>query len=476
MDMNFRLTPAYCLFNGAGIKSQSGSQITFILENIENEILKERLIKAFKNHISYIRQNADCPDAYRRIETIKFEKATRAELRKYVSSLYEDVYTLKDDEQKKSQDEEKEAAAVLLLESLLYEARELGATDIHIEKSQIRFRVQGRLQNGMRLESEKAEELIRRIKLLSGMNVLESRRSQDGQFSFGMENPVFVRVSTMGVFSNEQSIMTESVVLRLLDVSRIPLSLPFLGFNLQQIDELERLVTLNSGLILICGPTGSGKSTTAASMLMELSKNSNGGLKIMSLEEPPEYIIPGVTQIKIDSQNGNSFENVLEHIFRQDPDVIMIGEIRDEQSCETAVRASLTGHLVIATVHTDSLDDTFYRFENFGISNQIFAAVVRGIIIQKMNFFEGKLNLMAELNIPKKNLTQTDLRNEMCFDKYFELYSNAVQVLAKTIGGKKNVKNENKKYVADKSSSTKKVSKKTLITGNKKTGKKVQEA
>lgn len=432
---DFRLTPAYCLYNGVGIKSQSGKEIVFLAENLKNENLRNSLTKAFLNHLEYVRKQKDCPDVYIGEELIYFEKADRSDLRNYVSSLYEQSYNLPVLAEKKSIAEEREAAAVLLLESIIKKAREYNATDIHIEKALIRFRVQGKLVNEIKLENEKSVELIRRIKLLAGMNILDNRKSQDGQFYLEYESPLFIRVSTMSVISNGFNSDDESVVLRLLDTSRVPLSLFNLGFDLQQIDLLKKIIEIKNGLILICGPTGSGKSTTAASMLMELCNSSCNSKKIVSLEDPPEFIIPGITQIKLDSDKKNSYSDALKHVFRQDPDVLMIGEIRDLESCETAIRASLTGHLVIATMHTDNVLDSFYRIENFGVDSKLLVSVIRAIILQEMNYFDENIHLLADIAIPDKNINQlysTDLSTEK-FEELFTHHSNAGLVLSETV-------------------------------------------
>jgi len=451
-NYEFRLTPAYCLFNGVGIKEQSFTHITFLLENPENKVLKERLIKAFSNHIGYIRTLEDCPEKYRRIEEIEFEKGTRSDLRRYVSSLYVcDSNECNDSDTKNKDDRDKEAAAVLLLENIISEAREKSATDIHIEKAQIRYRVQGKLIDGIKLDPEKADELVRRIKLLSGMNVLETNKSQDGQFCLGNEKPVYIRVSTMSVVSRGFNSGMESVVLRLLDTSRIPLSLSFLGFDLKQIEQIENLLKLNNGLIVICGPTGSGKSTTAASMLLELSKK-NKGLKIISMEDPPEYYIPDVTQIRIDPERNNSFTDALHHVFRQDPDVIMIGEIRDRESCETAIRASLTGHLVIATLHTQTVHDALFRLENLGGDLRILDSVLKGIIIQNMNIYKNTVNLLADVSIPNENFVYENINSsggdEIEF--FFDHYTNFLKVLNETVGRNSNKKDDAENHVYEK--------------------------
>lgn len=446
----FKLTPAYCLYNGVAVFFQKGSAITFLMENPNNEILKERLKNAFNNHLYLVRKQESCPEEYRRLTKIDFQKGDRNQLRKCISNLYEqdNQFCSSLENSKVVEDLKNEAAAVLLLESILNEARTQGATDIHIETACVRFRVRGKLVKELELEYEKIRELIQRIKLLAGMNVLEKRKSQDGRFSYGNESPLFVRVSTMSVFSKRLNSSEESVVLRILDTSRIPLQLQFLGFNIQQIEIINSLIFFPSGLIVICGATGSGKSTTSAAMLLELVKKSNQSLKIISLENPPEYIIPGVTQVQIDDEKEISYQNSLIHLFRQDPDVIMIGEIRDEKSCQAAIRASLTGHLVLTTLHTDSVESSFYRLENFGIERNVLASVLRGIIIQEMNYFNGETNLLADVAVPKENFKTQICNYGTQIEELFLHITNVNQILKKNFNSLKNKdKNFNRKLL-----------------------------
>ena len=436
----FVLTPAYCLFNGVAVLEQNGASISFLIENEQNEILKARLKRAFENHLGMIRKLKDCPEIYRRIPAVEFMAGNRSQLRKCVSRLYStqgmqsegmDVSS----ELAASSDTEKnqrEAAAVLLLDSILNEARLRKATDIHIEQNCVRLRVNGQLEKLLELQSEKGTELVQRIKLLAGMNVIEKRRSQDGHFVYGNQNPFFLRVSTMSVIG-ENYVGEESVVIRLLDTSRIPLELDRLGFNLVQLERLEFLSHEPNGLILVCGPTGSGKSTTIASILVDIEKSCGGVLKILSLEDPPEYVIPGVTQVKVDERNG--FSEALNHIFRQDPDIIMIGEIRDEESAEAALRASLTGHLVFATLHAGNVGEAILRLENLGLPRKLFCPVIRAVICQELDLSREKNQLYADVAEPKESFSSMCMRaeSEDDFDLIFEHYTNYQNVLQESM-------------------------------------------
>jgi len=445
---DFKLTPAYCLYNGVAVLKQQGAYIRFLIENKNDAVLCGRLSRAFENHVGNVRSLKDCPEDFQRLIKIDFEPGTRSQLRKAVSRLYMAETTagekeLVDDSSKNR----RESAAVLLLDSILNEARLRNATDIHIENNCVRLRINGRLEKLLKLQTEKSSELVQRIKLLSGMNVIESRRCQDGQFVYGNKNPFFVRVSTMSVVG-EKNFAEESVVLRLLDTSRIPLSIEELGFNHFQLEKIcgkslfskasddsvePALIDLPNGLFLLCGPTGSGKSTSVAALLLEIEKKRGGALKIISLEDPPEYIIPGVSQVKVDERN--SFSDALNHVFRQDPDVIMIGEIRDEESAAAALRASLTGHLVFATLHSGSAAESILRLENLGMDRRLLCQVLRAVISQDLNMLGGKMSLIADLAIPKANFSEKACKEESAaeLENLMEHFTNYSEVLSQTV-------------------------------------------
>lgn len=437
---NFRLTPAYCLFNGVAVAEQNGAEIKFLLEDDGNLLLQERLKKAFESYVINMQQKQNCPSSFKKTIKMQFVRGSRHEIRRLVSELYANPENgmHEADENNgtvESSRADDNAAAVLLLDSILNEARENKATDIHIERNSVRYRLNGKLENQVMLQKDKATELIQRIKLLAGMNVIEKRKSQDGHFIYGSEKPLFVRVSTMAIISQGQENGDESVVMRVLDTSRIPLSLGQLGFSAAQYEGIKSLCSEKNGLIVICGPTGAGKSTTAASMLLEIQKEQNGHMKIISLEDPPEYIIPGVTQIQIDDSRMNTYDDALQHVFRQDPDVIMIGEIRDEKSAAAAIRASLTGHLVVATLHTSSAAGSVLRLENLGISRRIIGSVLKGVIAQDLNYTEtvrdGVPSLLADVALPGFSFA-ADISEDMAesqIEKLFEHITNFAEVI-----------------------------------------------
>lgn len=421
----FKLTPAYCLYNGAAVIEQKGAEIKFLVENPQDKVLQQRLKNAFGRFLEYVVQQEECPENYRRSAKVSFEEGNRDELRKYVSKLYEaDSWQENENsnyEKNVAEKAEAEAAAVLLLDEILNLGKECAATDIHIENNLVRFRVNGRLEEKMELVKEKSREMIQRIKLLAGMNVIEKRECQDGQFIYNCgQGKLFVRVSTMPVLDGSMT-GNESVVMRLLDTERIPLGIDYLGFNARQIEILLDLASMKNGLVLFCGPTGAGKSTSAAAMLMKVMEINGGGMKIISLEEPPEYVIPGVCQIKIDEKNGSGFEQALQHVFRQDPDVIMIGEIRDSRSAEAAVRGAMTGHLVFGTVHAGGAGECLLRMENLGVDMKLLSSVVRGIVSQDLNYGNDFVEMLADVSVPAEGFGRKDFGN-LTEEKLDELF------------------------------------------------------
>ena len=268
------------------------------------------------------------------------------------------------------------------------------------------------------------------------MNVLENRRNQDGHFVYGKKDIVFARVSTVGIVGGQGNDAEESVVIRLLDTKRIPLTLKELGFNELQYKKIRELCYYQNGLVIICGPTGAGKSTTAASILVEIKRNMHDSVKIVSIEDPPEYLIPGITQIKIDEKLDNSFSNALAHVFRQDPDVLMIGEIRDEKSAAAAVRAALTGHLVLATLHTSSAAEAVLRLGNLGIPYNLIVSVLKGVIVQDLHNMKDKVSLIADVSIPLEKLKRNEAAEltETALEELFEHNTNYTEVLENVIG------------------------------------------
>ncbi len=390
MSGKFDLSVNFSLYNGAVVLESGEDSVKIGLIDVENEGLKKKLrnsVKAFFSMRGIPFSDERCAFIPIDDERLKHEISLR-----YAESGREN--------ERKNEGSE----ATMLLDTLLTEAGKQGATDIHIEEKRVRFRISARLEEVCELSFEKSLELVRRIKVLANLNVMETRHGQDGQFIFNDDEQIFVRVSCVPAVSGKGG--AESVVLRLLNVTRVPLSLSELGFTDGQCAILRNILESEQGLILICGATGSGKSTTAASLLMELSEIYGDKKKIITIEDPPEYVLDGVTQISVDEDNGMSFSDALRFIFRQDPDVIYVGEIRDSLSARTVLQASLTGHLVLATVHTSGIEETAIRMRELGVDFTEFSSVLKAMIFQKLvSDNAGSLRLEAKI-VDSKDITE----------------------------------------------------------------------
>jgi len=263
-----------------------------------------------------------------------------------------------------------------------------GASDIHFETDRqgvgVKYRLDGVMAPGPRLDDpQRAEEVISRIKVLAQLDITERRRPQDGRIHWqpvGSPEAVDLRVSIM------PSIFGEDAVLRLLDKAQLrqsqsSVSLDLLGFDGEVAQRIRDLAARPHGMLLITGPTGSGKTTTVYAALSEV----NDGLeKIITIEDPVEYELPGVLQIPVNEQKGLTFATGLRSILRHDPDKILVGEIRDAETAQIAVQSSLTGHLVFTTVHANSLFDVLGRFQHFGIEAFALASALNGVVVQRL--------------------------------------------------------------------------------------------
>ena len=368
MSGKFDLSVNFSLYNGAVVLESGETFVKIGLTQINNSSLKEKLLHSVRSF--FLMRGIPAGD-----ECCLFLPIDEERLKHEISLRYGE--SGRENERKNEGSE-----AEMLLNTLIKEAGKRGATDIHIEERRVRFRIASSLEEVCELSLEKSLELVRRIKVLSNLNVMETRHGQDGQFVFRGDDEIFVRVSCIPFVSVCGN--SESVVLRLLNVTRVPLSLPELGFSESQCSQLRKTIRNRQGLILICGSTGSGKSTTAASLLTEHASIYGEKKKIITVEDPPEYVLDGITQIRVDEGRGMSFEESLRFIFRQDPDVIFVGEIRDSMSARTVLNASLTGHLVLATLHAGGIHEAALRMRELGVDFSDFSSVLKTVIFQKL--------------------------------------------------------------------------------------------
>jgi general secretion pathway protein E len=276
--------------------------------------------------------------------------------------------------------ENDDAPIVRLLNAVLTESLKENASDIHIEpyekEALVRFRLDGVLRTVLTPSVQIAPLLISRIKVMSKLDIAEKRLPQDGRMSvlIGGRN-IDLRVSTM------PSSHGERVVMRLLDKDAGKLKAQHLGMPQDTKEELDQLISRPHGIILVTGPTGSGKTTTLYAALQQMDRQQRN---IMTVEDPVEYDLPGVSQTQINLRAGMTFARGLRAILRQDPDVILIGEIRDGETAEIATQASLTGHLVLSTLHTNTAAGAITRLQDLGVDSFLLASTVRGIISQRL--------------------------------------------------------------------------------------------
>ncbi|HMD37398.1 MAG TPA: GspE/PulE family protein, partial [Vicinamibacterales bacterium] len=277
-------------------------------------------------------------------------------------------------------DEATEETAVRAVDRILTRAGAAGASDIHLERMsdtlRVRFRVDGTFQDIGYISAQIAPAITARLKVLAGMDIAEHRIPQDGRLtvSIGSRRLDF-RASTF------PTIHGEKVVLRVLDRQSLRLDLASLGMQAPMIEQYRELIRKPEGLILITGPTGSGKTSTLYASLGELVE---GGKNITTIENPVEYEVPGINQGQINEKAGFTFAKGLRAVLRQDPDVIMVGEVRDGDTLTTAVEASLTGHLVFSTLHTNSAIGTITRLLDMGIEPYFLASGVLAIVAQRL--------------------------------------------------------------------------------------------
>ena len=277
-------------------------------------------------------------------------------------------------------DSRDDAPVVRLINALLLQAIRDGASDIHIEAEEkrlvVRFRIDGVLREVLQPARALAPLLVSRIKVMARLDIAEKRVPHDGRVTLRIGGlDVDVRVSTI------PSQHGERVVLRLLDRGSTSLDLAQLGFSPRDLDAFERMITRPHGVILVTGPTGSGKTTTLYSALTRLNDRRRN---IMTVEDPIEYALDGIGQMQVNARIDLTFARGLRAILRQDPDVIMVGEIRDHETAEVAVRASMTGHLMLSTLHTNTAVGSVTRLIDMGVERYLLAPMLSGLIAQRL--------------------------------------------------------------------------------------------
>src|SRR5919202_291941 len=275
-----------------------------------------------------------------------------------------------------------EAPLVRLVNSVIFQAAEDGASDIHFEPQEdslvVRFRVDGVLQEVQRIPKRMLPGVTTRLKVLAKLDIAERRKPQDGRISLNAAaagRMLDIRVATL------PTVEGESIVMRLLDKSKKPPTLPELGLAEAMQEQLERIVRRPTGALLVTGPTGSRKSTTLYASLNQINRPE---INIITVEDPVEYRLQGINQVQINQRAGLTFAAALRSILRSDPDVVMVGEIRDGETAKMAIEAALTGHFVLSTLHTNDAPGALTRLNEMGVEPFLTGAAVSGVLAQRL--------------------------------------------------------------------------------------------
>jgi type IV pilus assembly protein PilB len=275
-----------------------------------------------------------------------------------------------------------DAPLVRLVNSILFQAAEDGASDVHFEPQEdalvVRFRIDGVLQEMQRIPKRMTAGVTTRLKVLAKLDIAERRKPQDGRISLNAAaagRMLDVRVATL------PTVEGESLVMRLLDKSKKPPTLTELGLSEEMRTQLSEIVAKPTGALLVTGPTGSGKSTTLFACLNQINRPE---INIITVEDPVEYRLPGVNQVQINNRAGLTFAAALRSILRSDPDVVMVGEVRDGETAKISIEAALTGHLVLSTLHTNDAPSALTRLNEMGVEPFLTGAAVSGVLAQRL--------------------------------------------------------------------------------------------
>ncbi|GAU79396.1 GspE/PulE family protein [Fusibacter sp. 3D3] len=272
------------------------------------------------------------------------------------------------------------APMVRLVNSIITQAVRSKASDIHIEPFEkfvrIRYRIDGDLREAMKPSKNTHSAIVTRIKIMGKMNISEKRTPQDGRVETTIEGiPIDMRISVL------PTVYGEKIVIRLLDQSNLVVRKEDLGFTPTNLALFEKILKIPEGIILVTGPTGSGKTTTLYSVLKEMNSIQKN---IITVEDPVEYKIEGVNQVQVNNKAGLTFASGLRSILRQDPDIVMVGEIRDAETAQIAIRAAITGHVVLSTLHTNDTVSTISRLEDMEVEKYLVSSAVKGIVSQRL--------------------------------------------------------------------------------------------
>ncbi|VHN99614.1 type II secretion system ATPase GspE [Candidatus Rhabdochlamydia sp. T3358] len=358
------------------VEEQIGKVLVAMLNPFDLEALEQvRFITQKDTQVVFTTQGA----FEKAIEQLFHQKENEAS--EYIASLQQNQEgCLEEQEGYDLLESASEVPVIHLLNVILAEAVQQGSSDIHFEPAEqgleVRYRVDGVLHMRHTPPLELQTQLITRIKVLARLDIAEHRLPQDGRIKLHMgQRQIDFRVSTVPVAFGER------IVLRILDKNNVSLGLDKIGMDPFLLSAFNKLIRLSEGIVLVTGPTGSGKTTTLYSALSEINSSE---MNIMTIEDPVEYKLPGMAQIGVNPRINLNFATGLRHILRQDPDVIMIGEIRDKETAEIAIQSALTGHLVFSTLHTNDAPSALTRLVDMGIEPYLLSSSVLGVLAQRL--------------------------------------------------------------------------------------------
>ena len=304
----------------------------------------------------------------------------------------EDLDVVKHDEEEEESGakltDEEGAQIIKLVNLIITQAVNERASDIHIEPMErlvrLRYRVDGELEEKNPIPLQLRAQITSRLKIMAGMDIAEKRKPQDGHIQIRHQGrEIDLRVSTFPVMTRTRGV-NEKIVMRIIDKEAVQLTLDQLGFLPGMLGTFDELIKTSDGILLVTGPTGSGKSSTLYAALQSVNAHYSGTMNIVTMEDPVEYTLDGINQGQINVKAGFTFADGMRSILRQDPDIVMIGEMRDKETCEMAIQAALTGHLVFSTLHTNDSSSAFTRLLEMGIEPFLISSTIRGILAQRL--------------------------------------------------------------------------------------------
>jgi type IV pilus assembly protein PilB len=353
-----------------------------LMELVPKELARENILIPIEQHENTLTIAMNDPLDYYAIDDI--ELSTGFEVKPVIATK-EDIlqainkyYDLEADFSMEG--EGADAPAVKLLDQILQTGVTLRASDVHLDPSEgkiaVRYRIDGMLRNDRTLPKRIQNALIARVKILANLNITETRMPQDGRIRLVIDaKPIDLRVSTL------PTVFGEKVVIRILDLTNIFKKLTEIDLHPDTLKQYRDVISRPSGLVLLTGPTGSGKTTTLYSSINELNQED---VNIITVEDPVEYQLEGVNQVQVNNTVGLTFATGLRSILRQDPNIIMVGEIRDRETAEIAIRSSLTGHVVFSTLHTNSAVDAIPRLFDMGVEPYLVVSSLTGVMAQRL--------------------------------------------------------------------------------------------